>query len=133
MLSLVAGGWTSAPLAKSADADALQEAVMTAQDIRAVLDLSLCTTHGTAAHGPAIRASLRPNAFLLMQDGTVAFSDTHLTVRADGKPVREFMKYRVLPDGKAEFQTIVLDAADFSVVQKSQYDCALGKGLKLRW
>lgn len=132
-VSIVAGTGASAAVAKSFDGASLQDAVMAGKDIRAVLDLSLCTAHGTGSPGPAIRASVHPSALLLMKDGTVAFSDTHLTVRPDGKPVREFMKYRVLPDGKAEFQTAVLDSVNLSVLQKCQYDCSIGKGLTLVW
>lgn len=132
--TFVAGTWASATTAKPAAQDvSLQDAVMAGNDIRAMLDLSLCTAHESGAPGPALRASVHPNAFLVMKDGTVTFSDTHLSVRPDGKPVREFMKYRVLPDGQAEFQSAVLDPLNFSVLQKSQYDCLVGKGLAFVW
>ncbi|VVE84459.1 VirK family protein [Pandoraea sputorum] len=131
--ALVAAGWASAAAAHNAEGAALRAAVMAGKDIRAVLDLSVCTAHGTGSPGPAIRGSVHPNAFLLLKDGTVAFSDHHLTVRPDGKAVQEFVKYRVLPDGKVEFQTVVLDAANAAVLQTTQYDCALGKGLTVVW
>lgn len=132
-LAMIAGTGAGAAMAKTSERGSLQEAVMAGKDIRAVLDLSLCTAHDTASPGPAIRGSVHPNAFLLLKDGAVAFSDTHLSVRPDGTPVREFVKYRVLPDGKVEFQSTVLDARNFTVLQKSQYDCAVDKGLTLVW
>lgn len=132
-VAFVAVAGASAAVAKRADGASLQDAVMAGKDIRAVLDLSLCTVHGSGSPGPAIRASVHPNALLLVRDGTVAFSDSHLTVRPDGKPGREFVKYRVLPDGKVELQTAVLDPVNLSVLQKSQYDCAVGKGVTLVW
>jgi hypothetical protein len=131
--ALVAAGWASAAAAQNVDGAALRAAVVAGKDIRAMLDLSLCTVHGTGASAPAIRGSVHPNAVLLLKDGTVAFSDHHLTVRPDGKAVREFLKYRVLPDGKAEFETVVLDLMSAAVLQTTQYDCALGKGLTVVW
>lgn len=133
LVTIVAAHWAVAQMAETAGGTSLQDAVMAGKDIRAALDLSLCTAHDSGAPGPAIRASVHPNALLLMKDGTVAFSDTHLSVHPDGKSVREFVSYRVRPDGRVEFQTSVLDAPDLSVTQTRQYDCALGKGLRLVW
>ncbi|EDO93029.1 conserved hypothetical protein [Burkholderia pseudomallei Pasteur 52237] len=43
------------------------------------------------------------------------------------------MKYRANGDGKVEFQTMVLDPINFSVLRKNQYDCEVNKGVKFFW
>ncbi|WP_150778027.1 hypothetical protein [Pandoraea sputorum] len=45
------------------------------------------------------------------------------------EPVQEFLKFRVFPDENVEFQAITLDPANFSIMQKKQYDCTIGKGV----
>jgi hypothetical protein len=117
----------------SPDSTSLAAAVMAGKDIRVTLDLSLCTVSGTSLPGPANRGSVHPDAFMVLKDGTVSFSNTHFTVRSDNRPVQEFMKYRVQPDGKVEFQVIALDATNLGVLDKKQYDCAVRNGVSFYW
>lgn len=130
-VAIAAGSWSSGSFAMKPDSASLATAVMAGKDIHVTLDLSLCTEPGTLFPGPAHRGSVHPDAFMVLKDGTVAFSNTHFTVRSDDRPVQEFMKYRVHPDGKVELQVIVLDAGH--LLNKKQYDCAVSHGVSFYW
>lgn len=133
VLSVAITSGTSFANANSSEGAFLESAVMAGKDIRVILDLSRCIEHGTQIPGPAVRGSVRPDTFMILSDHSIAFSNTHFTVPADNKPVQEFMKYRANGDGKFEFQTMVLDPINFSVLRKNQYDCEVNKGVKFFW
>ncbi|AJC22323.1 VirK family protein [Pandoraea pulmonicola] len=132
-VAIAVGSWSSGAVAMNPDSTSLAAAVMAGKDIHVTLDLSLCTVSGTSLPGPATRGSVHPDAFMVLKDGTVSFSNTHFTVRSDNRAVQEFMKYRVHPDGKVEFQVIALDATNLGVLDKKQYDCAVRNGVSFYW
>jgi len=119
--------------ARNTNGAALEDAVMAGKDIRVVLDLARCTERETRARGPAVRGVVRPDAFMITSDHTVAFSNAHFTVRADNRAVQEFNRFRVHRDGRVEFHAIALDPASFSVLQNRQYDCAIASGVEFAW
>jgi hypothetical protein len=110
-------------------AAALEHAVLSGQDIHVVLDLSRCVAHGSAETGPMIHGSLHPNAFMVLSDHTVAFAETHFTVRPDNAPVDEFLSYRVKPDGKVTFRTVSLNLPTYAIIRQESFDCEIGKGV----
>ena len=82
----------------------LQHAVLGGNDIHVVLDLSHFTDQGTGKAGPAIRGSVRPQAFMVQGDHSIAFSTTHFAVRPDKTPVLEFNTFRVQRDGRVDLK-----------------------------
>jgi hypothetical protein len=111
----------------------LKQAVLDGKDFRMVVDLSACQVHGTDKAGPAVRGSIRFDAYMVQRDDTVAFSTTHFTFRADNTPVTEFLSYRVRPTGKVTARTIILNPMTFSALQASEFDCDIGKGVSFHW
>jgi hypothetical protein len=69
---------------------------------------------------------------MIQPDGTIAFATTHFTVRPD-KAVREFLSFRVHPNGRIEARTMVLDAVNDAVLKDTAFDCEIGKGATFHW
>jgi hypothetical protein len=111
------------------NAAGLEHAVLSGKDIHVVIDLSACMDHSGGRPGPDIRGSLHPNGFMVLKDHSVAFAVTHFTVRPDDTADNEFMSFRVQPDGKVSLRNVFLNAANESVLQKAEFDCAIGKGV----
>jgi len=132
-IGVIAGGLCNQAFANEASAGSLVKAVLAGKDIRVINNLALCTKAGTTIPGPNIRGSLQPDAYMVLQDGTVAFSNTHQTINPKNSVVQEYLKYRVLPDGKVEFHSFVLNPLDYSILHESQYDCSIDKGVSFVW
>jgi hypothetical protein len=115
------------------DFAALEKAVLDGKDFRMVIDLSACQVHGTDKSGPPVRGSARFDGVIIQSDDTMAFSTTHFTVRADKTPVSEFLSYRVHPTGKVNARTVMLNPATYAVLQESEFDCEIGKGVSFHW
>jgi VirK protein len=111
----------------------LEKAVLEGKDIRMTLDFSACLVHGTEKPGPAVRGSLRFDAFMIRNDPSIAFSTTHFTVRSDKTPVNEFLSFRVEPTGKVDARTMFLNATTYAVFQEAEFDCDIGKGATFHW
>jgi len=115
------------------DYTAFEKAVRDGKEIRMVIDLSACQVHGTDKSGPPVRGSMRFDGYMIQSDGTVAFSATHFTVKADKTPVSEFLSYRVHPTGKVNAHTIFLNPATYAILQEAEFDCDIGKGATFHW
>ncbi|WP_043162577.1 VirK family protein [Bradyrhizobium sp. Ai1a-2] len=117
----------------NADYAGLQKAVLDGKDVHMVLDLAACQVQGTDKAGPTVKGSARFDAYMVQADGTIAFANTHFTVRADKTPVIEFLSYRVRTNGKVEMRNVVLNPATFAVIRESAFDCDIGKGVTFHW
>jgi hypothetical protein len=111
----------------------LEKAVLEGKDIRMTLDFSTCFVHGTEKPGPAVRGSIRFDAFMIRNDQSIAFSTTHFTVRSDNTAVNEFLSFRVEPTGKVDARTMFLNATTYTVFQEAEFDCDIGKGATFHW
>ena len=69
---------------------------------------------------------MRFDGYMIQPDGTIAFATTHFTVRPD-KAVREFLSFRVHPNGRIEARTMILDAVNDAVLKDTAFDCEIGK------
>ncbi|MBR0823141.1 VirK family protein [Bradyrhizobium liaoningense] len=134
-LAIVASFWTHPAIADepgNADYAALNKAILNGREFRILVDLSACQVHGTGAAGPTIKASMRFDGYMIQPDGTIAFATTHFTVRPD-KAVREFLSFRVHPNGSIEARTMILDAVNNAVLKDTAFDCEIGKGATFHW
>jgi hypothetical protein len=118
---------------EATDAAALQKAVLAGTSIAVTLDLSRCRAQDSGQAGPSLRGVQHVDAFLILADGTIAFSTTHFTLRPDKTPVDEFTSFRVHPDGSAEIRTSFLNPATFAVSQEAAFGCAIGKSVTFHW
>ena len=110
----------------------LEHAVLDGQDIRVILDLSRCTEQGTGKSGPAIRGSIHPDAFMVQGDHGISFAETHFTVRPDRTSILEFTSFRVQPSGRVDLHSIFLNAANYTVLHETQFNCEIGSGVKFK-
>jgi hypothetical protein len=115
------------------DYAALERAVLDGKDVHMAIDLSACLVHGTDKPGLSVKGSRRFDGYMIQGDGTIAFSATHFTVRADKTPVSEFLSYRVRTTGKVSAHTIFLNPATYAILQEAEFDCEIGKGATFYW
>jgi hypothetical protein len=111
------------------NAAALEHAVLGGQDIHVVLDLSRCVAHDSGKPGPVIRGNLHPDEFMVLNDHGIAFAVTHFTVRPDNTSVKEFLSFRVQPDGKVMLRNVFLNPATYAILREATFDCEIGKGV----
>jgi hypothetical protein len=112
---------------------ALNRAVLEGKEFRMLLDLSACQVHGTSTAGPPIKGSIHFDGYMIRPDGTIAFATTHFTARPDKPAVRESLSFRVHVNGKVEARTMVLDAATYTLLRDTAFDCEIGKGASFHW
>jgi len=110
----------------------LKDAILQGKEPRMLIDFAACQVHGTRLAGPPIKASVKPNQYMIQSDGTIAFATTHFTVRLDGS-VREFLSFRVHVDGKIDVHTMILGAVNFEVSKDKSFDCEIGKAATFHW
>jgi hypothetical protein len=118
---------------EATDVVALQKAVLDGNGIAVTLDLSRCRAHDSGQAGPPLRGAQHFDAFVILGDGTIAFSTTHFTLRPDKTPVDEFTSFRVHPNGNVEVRTSFLNPVTFTVFQEAAFDCDIGKSVTFYW
>lgn len=112
------------------DQPSIIKALNTGESVSVVIDLGQCTSSIKGAEPSKTQGGKRIDAYRITPDGMLAFSDTHFTLDRDNKPIEQFIRYRVKPDGKADFSMTTLSVPGYQPVgQAVSYDCAVGKGL----
>ncbi|WP_372382831.1 VirK family protein [Xanthomonas sp. NCPPB 1068] len=116
------------------------ESLKTRADVIAALesgyDVSLTTDLGRCIpeQGTPIsktRGGRHIDAYRITDDGTAAFSGSHFTVANDGKPIQQFMRYQLRPDGSVRFTTYMYDLP--ALQQRGPmlaYQCAINEGIR---
>ncbi|AYC18259.1 hypothetical protein DZA65_01365 [Dickeya dianthicola] len=111
-------------------ADDVVTALNKGHSVNVTIDLSACTPQeGTPAS--KTRGGLHINAYRLIDNGTLSFSDEHFTVANDGTPIQQFMRYQVQPDNTVRFTTYMYNLP--SLQQRGNtlsYLCKLGQDIK---
>ncbi|MCC8537631.1 VirK family protein [Xanthomonas axonopodis pv. poinsettiicola] len=99
-------------------------------DVSLTTNLSLCTPEqGTPAS--QTRGGRHIDAYRITEDGTAAFSGSHFTVANDGKPIQQFMRYQLRPDGSVRFTTYMYDLP--ALQQRGPllaYQCKINQGIR---
>ncbi|RMM35341.1 VirA/G regulated protein [Pseudomonas coronafaciens pv. oryzae] len=109
---------------------ALTQALNTGKSVAVAIDLGQCKSSVEGAEPSKTKGGKRIDTYLITGDGTLAFSDTHFTISRDNKPIQQFIRYQVRPDGKASFSMTTLSVPAYEPVGKVvSYECAIGKGL----
>ncbi|CAM3127440.1 hypothetical protein BZK31_14100 [Pseudomonas floridensis] len=112
------------------DLPSITKALNTGESVSVVIDLSQCTSSIKGAEPSKTKGGKRIDAYRITADGMLAFSDTHFTLDRDNKPIEQFIRYRIQPDGKADFSMTTLSVPGYQPLGQSvSYDCAVGKGL----
>lgn len=109
----------------------IQQALASGSDVAVAIDLSQCTANSANATPTRTRGGLRIEAYRIVEDGTLSFSDGHFTVARDGQPIQQLLRYQVRPDGTIDFTMFVFDLPSYQ--QRSEpvaYRCAINQGLR---
>ncbi len=96
------------------------------------MELQKCTL---PSNMPSIEmtASVKPNAFLVIDNKRITASDRHFTLdnpNSRDTPVFEFVKYTITSEGKATIKNTVLNASTYQPVASFQIECEFNNGLK---
>ncbi|MEG8131448.1 VirK family protein [Xanthomonas hortorum] len=119
--------WASESLNTRAEVLAALEA---GYDVSLTTDLARCTPE----EGPPVpqtRGGRHIDAYRITEDGTAAFSGSHFTVANDGKPIQQFMRYQLRPDGSVRFTTYMYDLPGLQ--QRGPvlaYQCTINQGIR---
>ncbi len=106
-------------------------AVLDGQDIRLALAVNECTVDGKKVERPMFALGLfTPDAVIVTNDLSIAASMHHFTTNdahAVGKPVYQFVSYRITPDSTMSVSAQVFDAVYHTAISnKVTYQCKLG-------
>ncbi|MFE8645790.1 VirK family protein [Sphingomonas sp. NCPPB 2930] len=115
------------PLDNLAD---IEQALAKGHAVSVSIDLSQCTGKD-GAPPTKTRGGLRIDAYRIVEDGTLSFSDAHFTVARDGQPIQQMLRYQVHPDGGIDFTMFVFSLPGFEARPPVlAYRCGINQGLQ---
>jgi VirK protein len=99
--------------------------------VTVLTDLSHCANPETDTAGPALQGGLRIQAFLVIPEKGLVFADVHQTLDPSDRPVTEYIRYNLKPDGQmmlnVERQTVA------GIVKQPLLACQLAAGVRFVW
>jgi VirK protein len=107
----------------------LLSALTAGRDVTALAHFDQCALVGTANHGPAVVGGFRIESFIVPGNRYIAFSSVHETLNEHNQRVTEFIRYRVMQDGKVSIRTLSVQHASAEVSNEAQYECQIGTGV----
>lgn len=108
----------------------IELALTTGKPVNVAVDLSLCTPATEDTPPTKTRGGIRIDGYRITSDGTLAFADQHLTIDRDDKPVLQFLRYQIRPNGDAKFTMVVFSLPSYERKGTSlAYKCAISHGL----
>jgi hypothetical protein len=75
------------------------EALQSAKTVKVIVDLHRCNLRDGGKAGPAVLGGLVINAFNVVPNKGILFSDVHHTLDSLGKPVTSYIRYDLTEDG----------------------------------
>lgn len=113
-----------------ASTEAITNALLRGQQVSVVVDLRQCSNNDDPSIKGSMVGGLTIGSFLIRPDNSLSFSDNHVTVTQDKKPILQFLRYRLTVDNKATFTMQTLSLPDYHFVGKTLiYQCEIGTGL----
>ncbi|MEZ2131396.1 MULTISPECIES: VirK family protein [unclassified Sinorhizobium] len=118
---------------KTPSFDELLNALLGGNDVTVTVDLAQCTGGNPASPGMRIEGGFHIKSFIVPDRKLVAFSDVHSTIDKQGKPLTEYLQYRVSPDGKTDIRHTTTTTDPWSIISTYNYACEIGKGVNFVW
>lgn len=113
--------------------DELKHNLFAGKRTTSVLQLDKCEqTSGETLKPKNIAGGFVIDAFISVPEPqqAIVYSNTHQTVAMDGKPIFEFIRYRVLPHKTATVSMKTFSAKTHEEIGKGKaFKCGLGEGL----
>ncbi len=113
------------------DVLAAEHALSLGKPVTATIDLSRCTGDTATTPAGTTRGGVTVNPYRIQPDNTLSFSDTHFTVRSDGTPITQFLRYTIDATGTARFASYIFAMPAYALQSHVSYTCKLGDGVKL--
>lgn len=113
------------------DVFAVERALAAGKQLSATIDLTRCTGDTPNVPAGTTRGGLTVSAYRVLPDSTLSFADTHFTVRSDGTPITQFLRYTIEPTGTAHFASYIFAMPTYALQSQVSYTCKLGDGAKL--
>ncbi|WFR96206.1 VirK family protein [Rhizobium tumorigenes] len=108
----------------------VENALVKGRSVAVSLDLGRCTSGNGDEKPSKTRGGLKIEAFRIMDDGTLAFADEHMTLDLEGKPIVQLLRYRVHPDKNAEFTMTVFSLPAYTQVGTPRsFTCKIDDGI----
>ena len=125
----IAGGVTGA----TPSFNTILDALLGGNDVTVTVDLAQCIGPSSASPGMRIEGGFHIGSFIVPERKFVAFSDIHATIDKDGKPLTEYVQYRLSPDGRTNIRHTTTSTDPWSVISSFNYACEIGKGVNFVW
>ncbi|AQW29255.1 VirK family protein [Ralstonia syzygii subsp. celebesensis] len=113
------------------DVLAAEQALSLGKPVTATIDLTRCTGDTDTTPPGTTRGGVSVNPYRIQPNNTLSFSDTHFTVRSDGTPITQFLRYTIDATGTARFASYIFAMPSYTLQSQVSYTCKLGEGVKL--
>jgi VirK protein len=107
------------------------EALQGTRLVRLTTDLDECTYEDTGKPGPSLRSGIYVNAYIIVPNRGLYFSDVHQTLDETDQPVTEYVRYRLTVDGQLKLARI--RAAGSVAVRQDTIVCGVPRGARFTW
>ena len=132
-------GWAKGNGLSSSAYQGLVEALLSGKAVATVVDLSQCAVDGKKVSESAQKANelgtlggMRITSFLMPKQEYIAFSDVHESYR-NAQRTKEYIRYRVKPDGIVTIDITVLEQEKYSVLMQKTYTCSMNRDIRFIW
>jgi hypothetical protein len=130
ILGLLASNSAGAADAPSNYGDVLL-ALQSAKTVKVVVDLHQCSQLGGSKAGPSVLGGLVINAFNVVPNKGILFSDVHHTLDSQGIPVTAYIRYDLAESG--ELTLTVTRLSENGTRKEDVYVCPVPGGAKFVW
>lgn len=100
--------------------------------VAVTIDLSLCQPQAGGQPSQTKGGLAGIDAYRVLADSTLMFSDAHFTVTDAGSPVFQSLRYRVTSDGAVAFRSTTMSLPNYTVINQSTFTCAIGNGVNFK-
>lgn len=110
---------------------AVIDALQGARVVRLITDLSECTYEESGRPGPSLRSGIIVNAYIIVPDRGLYFSDAHQTLDETDQPVTEYVRYRFTTGGQLKLARTRLAGSLAS--KQETIVCEVPRGARFVW
>jgi len=137
VMALIVGGGDVGHAEEMNPFNELKHNLFAGKRTTSVLRLDKCEQNaGETIKSKNIDGGFVIDAFMSLREPqqAIVYSNTHQTVAMDGKPIFEFIRYRVLPDKTATVSMKIFSAKTHEEIGKGEtFKCELGEGLSFAY
>jgi hypothetical protein len=120
----------SEPAVELSSLSDVENALNRGAEVSVTVDLTKCSpAAGTTSPG-TVRGGLKINAYRILPDGTLSFSDEEATDDPGGQPFWQLLRYQVRSDQTVSFTVDLFSLPSFArLAPQIGYTCAVDQGI----